>query len=149
MYEFSGRIKVVHVYVRALLRIEDTILLALRHNVSFGNGLYSMVGGKVSGKQTARQVMRKEIREEVGIDIPEEYFTLVHTCHRKSNELEFVILCFTAHISTFPAPYNKEFDKHSDVRFFPLAQLPLNILPAHKQIIECVMQNIMYSEHDW
>jgi len=46
-------------------------------------------------------------------------------------------------------PSNNEPTKHDDLRFFAIEQLPVNIIPAHKQAIECITQNISYSEHGW
>jgi len=139
----------VNIYALALLTIGNQILLACRQNVSFGNNMYSMIGGKVEPGETARQAAQREVLEETKLDIPEEAFTLVHTLHRKGTETEFIALCFAVDISKLPAPYNNEPDKHSDMSLFSIDQLPANILPAHEQIIRCVLRDINYSEHGW
>lgn len=139
----------VNVFVLAFLTIGNQLLLVQRKNASFGDGLYSLVGGKVEQGETAKQAVRREVREETTLDIPEDAFTLVHTLHRNGSETEFIALCFMADISTLSAPYNHEPDKHSDMRFFTFDALPKNILPAHEQIIRCVQQGINYSQHGW
>lgn len=120
-----------------------------RHNASFGNHLYSLVGGKVELGETAKQAIRREVREETTLDIPEEQYALVHMLHRNGTENALVALCFKVDISMSSAPYNNEPDKHDDMRFFTYDALPAAIVPAHEQIIRCVQKNINYSEHGW
>jgi len=139
----------VNLFVVALLCVGDKVLLIRRLNQSFGQGLYSLVGGKVEKGETARLAIKREVHEETTLDIPESAFELVHTLHRKGTETEFIALCFKVDIAQMPAPYNNEPDKHDDMRFFTFNELPTNIIPAHKQAIECIQKNINYSEHGW
>jgi len=137
-------------YVLAFLYMGSDVLLVRRCSTqTFGAGSYSMVGGKVEQGEIARQALRREVLEETGLEIPPSAFELVHTMHRKGTESEFIVLCFKTDIAGMPAPFNKEPDKHDDMRFFSIESLPENILPAHKQIIECAMQAIPYTEHGW
>jgi 8-oxo-dGTP pyrophosphatase MutT (NUDIX family) len=96
-----------------------------------------------------RQAIKREVFEEVHLDIPEHEFELVHVFHRKSDADFFVVLCFKVDISKMAQPYNNEPEKHDDLKFFNIEQLPDNIIPAHKQAIECIKHNISYSEHGW
>lgn len=73
----------------------------------------------------------------------------MHVLHRKGTETEFVALCFKVDISERDTPSNKEPDKHDDMKFFNINELPENIIPAHKQIIQCIDRAIFYSEHGW
>lgn len=136
-------------YVLALLYKNDQILLLRRINTNFGQGLYSLVGGKVETDERALHAIRREVLEEIGLDIAETDFDLVHTFHRKGTEKPLVALCFKANIANMPAPHNAEPKKHDDLRFFNINELPANILPAHKQAIEYICKNIPYSEHGW
>jgi 8-oxo-dGTP diphosphatase len=139
----------VSLYVIALLCAGDTIVLLRRHNTGFGDGLYSLPGGKVEEGETVKQAIKREIYEEVGLDLPQADFNLVHTFHRKGTENEMIVLCFKADITTMPAPTNKEPEKHDDMRFFNLNQLPENMIPAHKQALEYIKKGTAYSEHGW
>lgn len=140
----------VTLYAVALLFNKNKELLLLRRiNAEFGNGMYSIVGGKVENNEPALKAIQREIREEIGLTISTEKFRLVHTFHRKGSEHPLIALCFTADLSSNEIPSNCEPTKHADVRFFPLNSLPINILPAHKQAIECVQKGIYYSEHNW
>jgi 8-oxo-dGTP diphosphatase len=139
----------VNFYVLAFLCIGNDVLLVRRGHVSFGAEMYSIVGGKVEKGERALQAIKREVLEETRLDIPESDFELVHTFHRKGTEAEFMALCFKVDITHMPAPYNNEPEKHDDMRFFKIDQLPENILPAHKQAIEGIEKNIRYSEHGW
>lgn len=139
----------VSMFVLAFLYKGEDLLLVRRYHANFGDGLYSMIGGKVEQGETARQAIKREVQEEVGLEIPESTFELVHTFHRKGTDGALVALCFKVDISTMAQPYNNEPEKHDDMRFFTIDQLPDNIIPAHKQAIECINHNISYSEHGW
>jgi 8-oxo-dGTP pyrophosphatase MutT (NUDIX family) len=139
----------VNLFVLALLCNGNDVLLLRRCNASFGNGLYSMVGGKVDPGERALHAIKREVLEEVGLDIPESSFELVHTFHRKGPDGDLVALCFKVDVSRLSLPKNNEPEKHDDMRFFPLDQLPENILPAHRQAIMGIQKGSSYSEHGW
>ena len=108
-----------------------------------------MPGGKVEQGETAKYAIWREISEEVGLDIPQANFNLAHTFHRKGPEHEIIVLVFKADIANMPAPINKEPEKHDAMQFFNINQLPENMIPAHKQALECIKNGIPYSEHGW
>jgi len=139
----------VNIFAIAFLHRGDTVLLARRCNVEFGSGLYHMVGGKVETGESARHAVMREVREETGLDIPEAAFSLIHTLHRKGTETEFIALYFSVDISKMDEPRIMEPHKHDAMQFFPIDQLPENIIPSHKQVIECLKSGINYSEHGW
>lgn len=136
----------VQLYVLAFLHVGDEVLLLRRIHANFGNGLYSLVGGKVEHGETARQAIKREVLEEVGLDVAESEFELMHTFHRKGDQEELIALCFMADVSHMH-PKNNEPTKHDDMKFFNVDQLPENIIPAHAQAINCIKQDISYSEH--
>jgi 8-oxo-dGTP diphosphatase len=138
----------VNIFALAFLVSGDNVLLLHRKDVSFGSGLYGLSGGKVEQGETARQAVVREVREELGLKIAQSAFKLVHTFHRKGTETEFIALVFKANIADMQLT-NNESEKHDEIRFFNLHQLPENIIPAHRQAIECIAKGINYSEHGW
>lgn len=142
-------------YVLALLTQDahaefdkNSILLLRRCNATFGDGLYSLVGGKVETGETALQAIKREVLEEVALDLPESAFTFVHVMHRQGTDSEFVAIAFVASTVGLQ-PINNEPTKHDDVRFFSLDALPSNMVPAHEQTIRAVAAKQYYSEHGW
>ena len=138
----------VNVFAIALLLNGDQIVMLERAHTNFADGMFGLPGGKVEQGETARQAVKREIQEETGLDLPLEAFTLVHTFHRKGTETELVALVFSANISGM-SPINGEPHKHTSLQFFNLQKLPANIIPAHKQALEYIAQQITYSEHGW
>jgi NADH pyrophosphatase NudC (nudix superfamily) len=55
----------VALFVLVLLCSGDSILLLRRHGATFGDGQYSLVGGKVEAGETALQAIKREVQEEV------------------------------------------------------------------------------------
>lgn len=139
----------INLYTLAFLTQGDRILLLRRCNATFANGQYCLPGGKVEPGETARQAVAREIQEEVSLDIPSASFELVHTFHRQGPSKEALIaLVFRADIANLQ-PRNVELEKHDDMQYFSLDQLPATLIPAHQQAIECIRENISYSEHGW
>ena len=136
-------------YALALLTCNDQVLLLQRNQQrSFGAGMYSLPGGKVEEHERLLHAVQREVKEEVGLDLPESAFSLIHTFHRLGTEGPFIALCFTADI-TGMNPENMEPHLHDAMNFFSMHELPSNILPAHKQLLQCVQKQITYSEHGW
>lgn len=136
-----------NVYVRAFLYIENNTILLLRHcTESFGYGLYGMIGGTINSDERALDAVQRKIFEEVGLDISKKELAFAHALHRTSLEKQIVLLCFKANISMLQKPYNKQPNKHDQLLVCPINELPQNISLAHKQIIECISNNIIYSE---
>lgn len=136
------------IYAVALLyqESENKYLFLRRKNTRYASGNYCFVGGGVEFGEPAMKALAREIKEEIGLDIPASKFKLVHTLHRKGTESDFILLCFKADI-TGMQPKITEPEKQDDLQWFTLANLPENIVPAHKQVMELVAQGINYSEH--
>lgn len=130
-----------------LLNMNNEVLLLKRCNTIFGNKQYSMPGGKVEANETAKQAIIREAFEELNIKIKPENLEFVHLLFRKdSDNIIFDAGCFKA-IKWDGHLKNQELEKCSKIKWFNLNNLPENILPAHKQIIELVQKNTYYSEH--
>ncbi len=135
-------------YAIAFLYSGDSVLLVRRCNASYGNCLYSLVGGKIEPGESGLQALIREVKEEVNITLTQKELEFAHVIHRKGTESEFIALCFKADI-TDKTLSNNEPEKHDDVQLFPFDALPSNMLPSHKQIIEAIFKKQYYSEHGW
>lgn len=139
----------MHNYVLLfLLNDRNEVLLFRRINASFGNNEYSLIGGKIEAGETARSALIRETHEEIGIHISQKDLILVHTLHKKGEDGIFFALVFTA--SQWQGqPINKEPEKHADLKWFPLDDLPQNTIHTHLRIIELIQKGINYSEDGW
>lgn len=131
-----------------LLQDNKFLLLKRANNVSFGAGLYHLPGGKINNGETARQAVIREAAEEIGITINPEDLDFKHLFNRKGKIEEIFAVVFTVK-SWQGKPYLKEPDKHEELAWFNINELPSNIIPAHKQAIENIVKNSYYSEHGW
>lgn len=129
-----------------LMNEKSEVLLLRRKGASFGNGLYSLPGGKIESGETALEAVKREVQEEIGINI--EQCNLVHVVDRQGPETEFYVFVFKPLIWQ-GTPLNGELDKCDDLSWFSLDKLPSNIIPAHRQAIELSQKEVMYSQHGW
>lgn len=129
-----------------LLNENSEVLLLRRKGVSFGDGLYSLPGGKIESGETALEAVKREAKEELDINV--EQLKLVHVVNRQGTETEFYVFVFKPDVWQ-GVPHNNESDKCDDMRWFSLDMLPQELIPAHRQAIECSQNKITYSEHGW
>jgi len=132
--------------VLLLINEKSEVLLIRRKGTSFGNGLYSLPGGKIESGETASEAVKREAQEEIGISI--DQFKLVHVVDRQGLETEFYVFVFRPLVWR-GNPLNCETGKCDDISWFPLNKLPEKIIPAHRQAIELSQKDILYSQYGW
>lgn len=143
------RINFPYVGSSYLFLIQDNkILLQRRFQTGFEDGNYGVPAGHLDGGETARQGGVREIREEIGIDIKPEDMTVVHVMHRKAINDERIDFFMTASVYAGEIT-NCEPNKCDDLQFFPLDNLPRNIVEYVKVAIENYQKGISYSEYGW
>lgn len=107
-----------------------------------------MPAGHLDGGETAREGGAREIREEIGLEIKPEDMNVVHVMFRKSDTSERIDFFMTAS-SYIGEITNMEPHKCDDLQFFPLDNLPENIVDYVKVAIENYRKGITYSEYGW
>lgn len=128
--------------VYLILRKGDQILLHLRKNTGYADGMYGMVSGHVEDGESAMNAMIREAGEEAGI-IPLE-IKPIHFLHSKTNRLNMNI--FFECTKWKGEIINKEPEKCEELKFFPLNKLPLNMQLYLKEVLREVAQGNHYSE---
>ncbi len=127
------------------------ILLLRRFNTGYEDGKYSLIAGHVDEGETFTQCIIREAEEEAGISLNSDDLRVVHLMHRNSGlsaENERMDVFFIA--SSWKGEItNKEPHKCSDLSWFEIDNLPDNTIPHIKQAIECIKNNIYYSEYGW
>lgn len=123
------------------------VLLLRRYNTGYEDGNYSVPAGHIDGSETATEAMAREAREEAGITINLVDLKVVHVMHRKADEMR-VDIFFTAQ-NWMGEPVIQEPDKCDELKWFPLNNLPVNVIPYIKAALENYQAGILYSEFGW
>jgi 8-oxo-dGTP pyrophosphatase MutT (NUDIX family) len=135
--------------VYLLLRRENEVLLLRRANTGYQDGKYSVIAGHLNGDELATSAMVREAMEEAGIKVNPKDLILSHTCHRLTrNEVgqERIDLFFesTKWKGTIT---NAEPNKCDDLSWFPIDNLPAEMLPLVKNVINNIRKDINFSEY--
>jgi 8-oxo-dGTP pyrophosphatase MutT (NUDIX family) len=135
--------------VYLLLRSKGKILLLRRANTGYQDGTYSLIAGHLDGDELGTEGMMREAKEEAGITVLAKDLRLVHTAHRLSrNQVgqERVDLFFEA-TKWEGKIVNNEPEKCDDLSWFDVDNLPHQMLPFIRLVIEDVENGINYSEY--
>lgn len=141
----------MNICANLILRKGNNILLGLRHKVAFGSGYYSIISGKVEVGETALEAAIREAKEEASITLEPEkvsFHTFVYSIEEKG-----------AHGSVFFTARewkgdikNRERNKIRSWQFFPVDQLPTNLLPYVATALEGIdgtKPHDYYREYRW
>ena len=110
------------------------------------DGMYGVPAGHVEGKETIIGALIREAKEEIGITLYEKDLKVAHIMHRIStDDRVYFDIILTAHAWSGEIQ-NLEPDKHDEVRWFPLNQLPENLIPYFKRSLERMEKGIFFSE---
>lgn len=126
----------------------NEVLLLKRANTGYMDGYYGLPAGHLDGGETAREGGAREVKEEIGINIDPLDFKVVHIMHRKGENDERVDFFMTTEKYTGEIK-NCEPEKCEELKWFPLNNLPENIVPYIKEAIKNSRENIFYSEWGW
>jgi 8-oxo-dGTP diphosphatase len=127
---------------------EGNILLQRRYNTGFEDGNYGVPAGHLDGNETAREGCAREVKEEIGIDINPADISIVHVMHRKAandERIDFFITTdrYSGEIS------NMEPNKCDDLQWFPIDELPNNIVDYVRVAIQHWQNGVLYSEYGY
>ena len=126
---------------------DEKILLLRRANTGYEDGKYGLVAGHVDADESITHAAIREANEESGVVIDPDDLVLATTMHRRQED-ERVDFFFKVKKWT-GEPKNMEPEKCDDLSWFPLDELPPNIIPYIHQAIECSQKGIIYSEFGW
>ncbi len=126
----------------------DTCLFVKRANTSWMDGYYGFPAGKVEKDEPSLQAAIREAREEVGVDITESDLKHVLTTHRKSPDMDWIDIVFEV-TSWKGEPYNAEPHMHSEIAWLKIEDLPENIVPNNRYLLEQLLIGNSYAEFGW
>ncbi len=136
------------VAVFVVLRRNDEICLIRRANTGWMDGFYSLPAGGLESGETLVNAAAREAHEETGVIIETEALRSVHSMHVKTEDRSWMghfFLCSSWQCE----PYTAEPDKHAELRWVNIRQLPVNTVPYVKQAITAIIDGEIYSEYGW
>ncbi len=135
-----------------LLIQEDKVLLSRRFQTGYEDGNYGLPAGHGEYGETMREGTAREALEEIGITINPQDLEFVLTQHRWCPDPEnyHARIGFYFSPKKFSGtPHNTEPDKCDDLQFFSLSNLPQNIVPHIRAVIEAYKAGDKYNEFNW
>lgn len=115
--------------VYLILRKENEILLLRRHNTGFANGQYSLIAGCHEAQESITAAIIREAKEEAGIDLRPDWLKMGCVMHIKLEHPGERVCFFFKADQWIGDITNCEPDKCDDLRFFPINELPENLIP--------------------
>lgn len=133
----------VHLF---LLR-DDEILLLRRFNTGYQDGNFSVVAGHLDGGEQIKTAMIREAREEIGVHFIPDDLEVVHVMHRLSDD-ERIDFFLSAHHWEGEVQ-NKEPHKCDLLAWYPLDDLPANLIPYVRRAIDNYRQGVWFASFGW
>lgn len=135
-----------------LILIKDNkILMWRRVNSGYEDGKYSLVAGHLDGNESFTAAIIRETKEEINIKLKVKDLKTVHIMNRfapqKNVELRERVDIFFIAKKWHGKIKNMEPRKCDDLSWFSLDKLPSNTIPYIKYALNCIKNNIFYSEH--
>jgi 8-oxo-dGTP diphosphatase len=136
-------ISAVHVF---MLRA-GSIFLLRRANTGWGDGLLSVPAGHLDGNEQVVDAAVREVREETGASIAREDVRVVGVMHRMSNN-ERIDFFLAAEVWR-GKPRNAEPSRCSQAGWYPMAGLPVDVVPYVRRGIENFQLGRWFDSYGW
>jgi 8-oxo-dGTP pyrophosphatase MutT (NUDIX family) len=135
--------------VHVLLLRGAELLLSRRRSADEFDGLWHLPAGKLEAGESALAAAVREAGEEVGVLIDPADLRHVHSAHVVDTGREARIGLFFETRRWAGEPANREPDKSYELRWFPLAKLPENLIPYPAAGIRGYLTGETYSQRGW
>ena len=137
--------------VHVLLVQHDRILLTQRRDIDHPafDGRWHLPSGKLDADESALEAAAREAEEEVGVLIDPADLVHVHTIHVNGSGPEPRLGLFFATERWAGEPTNREPEKCSAVRWFPLAALPERLIDYPASGINAYRNAESFSVKGW
>lgn len=133
-----------------IFRDEDKILLLRRANTGYRDCWYSLPSGHIDGGEPAAEAAAREAKEEVGVVINPKDLKLVHTMHRRAMEGDHERIDLFFEVANWQGePTNAEPEKCDELRWASINDLPANMIPEVKYVLEKITAGEPYSGYNF
>lgn len=131
-----------------LIRKDNKVAFVLRSNTGWMNGYYGLPSGKVEKQESFTEAAVREALEEIGVKVGPKDLRFVHVMHRvnKGEGTEWVDVCFEA-IKWDGEPHNAEPHVHGELAWLEPGNLPKNVVPSVRYLIEQIEAGELFSEY--
>jgi 8-oxo-dGTP pyrophosphatase MutT (NUDIX family) len=133
--------------VHLFLVRDGRVLLLRRQNTGYEDGKYSVVAGHLDGGETIKAAARREAWEEAGIRIVPQDLHVVGVMHRRSDDerIDFFLVAERWQ----GAVSNCEPDKCDQLDWFPVDDLPENVIPYVRRAWRNYRQGVWFDSFGW
>lgn len=122
------------------------VLLLRRFQTGYCDGSYSLPAGHLDGGEHPTAAAIREAAEEVGLVLKPEQLQFAHVMHRINPDFEYVDFYFTC--PEFEGePRNMEPHKCDELRWVSYDELPDNMIPEVRIVLQHIRDHIPYSEY--
>lgn len=122
--------------VYLVLRKDDKVLLSKRYNTGYQDGMYSLIAGHLEGRELCTEAIIREAKEEANIIINNEDLKFIHALHRLNINGDSERMDFYFEANKWHGEIrNLEPEKCSELTWFNINNLPINILPFVKYVL--------------
>lgn len=136
--------------VCVLLRKEGSLLFVRRANTGFQDGTYCLPAGHVEHGESFRQAAAREALEEVNARIDIDKLRFVHMQQTYKSDDDIRIHVFFEAEAWDGDLENMELDKHDDMKWFPIDDLPYEkLMPLVAQGLRRIEEDVVYDEWGW
>jgi 8-oxo-dGTP pyrophosphatase MutT (NUDIX family) len=130
-----------------VIRRGNEVLLLQRANTGYNDGNYSLVAGHVDAGEPATVSALREAMEEAAITIDPAHVECVLVMHRREEDER---IGFFFHVTEWSGDItNAEPHKCTELRWFPINELPENTIPYIRHALERIEAGETYSEFGW
>lgn len=139
----------VPLFTSLIIRKDDKILLLKRSKHKICGGLYAFPGGGVDGNEPVTVATIREAQEEVGIVVDFVDLQCKHVMHfTRKNDVEYINFFFE--VSRWQGQLeNKEVHNCDEIAWFDVHNLPENMLPSHRYVLNTMKDTMQFSEYGW
>jgi 8-oxo-dGTP diphosphatase len=133
--------------VHLVLLDGDKVLFGLRRNTGFEDGAYHLPSGHLEAGESVVQAIIREAKEEVGVTIAPENVEFSHVMHNSSSGGRAAF--FFSVRRWEGVPENREPQKCSELRWFPLSGLPDHLIDYCRSALTCITAGQPFSVYGW
>lgn len=126
----------------------DELCMLRRSNTGWMDGCFSLPAGGLEKGETLSTAAARELKEETGVDAIPSELALAHTMHVWTENRSWIGHYFICR-EWSGVPFLAEPDKHAEVSWKNMSDLPEETIPYVRQAIEGINADESYSEYGW